>query len=283
MNLTRCCLTTAVALLALTASAEPEAEAENGKDWSHHTGKLDFTIGLAKGLEKAKADKKPAMLFITTTWCGWCTRLAKDTFSNDEVVKALSAFTPVLVDGDVEKAACQKYGVQGFPNLRFVTPDGEAFGQMGGYLPPDKFMTALKPILEKIGASLEAKPEPEKDWSAHLGKLPFTVGYAKGMEKAKADKKPVLLFITTTWCGWCKKLAEDTFSNEEVVKALSGFTPVLVDGDVDKDACEKFGAEGYPALRFLDAEGTLLGSSDGYSAPEEFLTLLKGVQEKLAR
>ena len=272
-------LPAAFAVLALSAaSAAPE------KDWSHHMGKLAFTVGYAKGMEKAKADKKPAMLFITTTWCGWCKKLAEDTFSNEEVVKALGAFTPVLVDGDVEKDICKKFAAKGFPALRFVDAEGNVLGKMNGYAPPEKFMTALKPILAKAGGAApeEKTAEPEKDWSHHMGKLAFTVGCAKGMEKAKADKKPAMLFITTTWCGWCKKLAEDTFSNEEVVKALEGFTPVLVDGDAEKDIGVKFGVEGYPALRFLDAAGEVAGNVDGYLPPDQFLAKLKEIQEKLA-
>ena len=61
MSLRRPALLT-LALLPALLGAEP------AKDWSEHTGKLDFVIGYPKGLEEAKFTGKPMMAFFTTTW-----------------------------------------------------------------------------------------------------------------------------------------------------------------------------------------------------------------------
>lgn len=39
-----------------------------GKDWSDHMGKIKFRVGSKKGFKKADGQKKPMMLFFTTTW-----------------------------------------------------------------------------------------------------------------------------------------------------------------------------------------------------------------------
>ena len=39
----------------------------------------------------------------------------------------------------------------------------------------------------------------EKDWSHHKGKLPFIIGYEKGLAEAKFSGRPMMLFFTTTW------------------------------------------------------------------------------------
>lgn len=34
-------------------------------------------------------------------------------------------------------------------------------------------------------------------------------------------KKPTLLFVTTTWCKYCKQMKQTTFKNKEVIKLLN--------------------------------------------------------------
>ena len=114
-----------------------------GKDWSHHTGKVPFIVGYEKGLEKAKLLQKPRMLFFTTTWCGWCKKLAEESFTDEEAVRELDAFVPVLVDCDVEKDVAQRFGVHGFPTVRFVNAENEELAAMNGYAPAEHFLRVI--------------------------------------------------------------------------------------------------------------------------------------------
>ncbi len=68
-----------------------------------------------------------------------------------------------------------------------------------------------------------------------------------------------------------------------MVKALEDFVPVIVDGDVDKDACGKFGVNGYPDTRFLDASGKELGTVGGYVEAAEFLKEVQAARAKLPK
>ena len=43
-----------------------------------------------------------------------------------------------------------------------------------------------------------------------------------------------MMFITTTWCGWCKKLANESFNNPEIRDLLANFVCVIVDGDTSR-------------------------------------------------
>ncbi len=38
-----------------------------------------------------------------------------------------------------------------------------------------------------------------KDWSDHVGDLPFIVGYDAGMQSVQDTGKPPMFFFTTTW------------------------------------------------------------------------------------
>ncbi len=123
--------------------------------------------------------------------------------------------------------------------------------------------------------------EAEKDWSHHTGKISFLVGYSKAVAEAKFSGKPILAFCTTTWCGYCKKLAEESFNDDQVIAAVSDFIPVIVDGDVEKDVCTKFGVNGYPNVRFLSSEEKVLGEVGGYVPAKEFLASIKAARAKL--
>jgi thioredoxin-related protein len=41
-------------------------------------------------------------------------------------------------------------------------------------------------------------------------------------EKLAKEKRPVLIDLYTTWCGWCKQMDKKTYSNKNVAEYLSG-------------------------------------------------------------
>ncbi len=77
------------------------------------------------------------------------------------MIKALSGFTPILVDGDTEKDITKKYGVSGYPNTLFGDAKGEAFGQpIVGAIPVSQFLQKAQDAAKKI------KPgKPSKDYA----------------------------------------------------------------------------------------------------------------------
>jgi len=100
--------------------------------------------------------------------------------------------------------------------------------------------------------------------------------------KAESAKSGKLIFIDayTTWCGPCKLLERNTFSNAEVgTKFNSKFINLRVEMESDKDAPElyqTYSITAYPTMLFLDSNGKLVKRVLGYrDAP----TLLKDVAE----
>src|SRR5678816_3721125 len=96
--------------------------------------------------------------------------------------------------------------------------------------------------------------------------------YDKALEKAKAEKKMVLLdFTGSDWCGWCMKLDKEVFSKKEF-KDYAKENLVLVEVDFPqakrqskklKEQNEKLKNEhavkGYPTIIVLNAEGQKVG------------------------
>lgn len=100
--------------------------------------------------------------------------------------------------------------------------------------------------------------------------LKWEKDYASALKRAQAEKKPMLVMMTATWCGWCKKLEHDTLSDPWVRHFLSGF--VLVKAFEDKDVEKKYGCGGYPTLVFTDSEGKLIHKTVGYEERLSFST-----------
>lgn len=50
--------------------------------------------------------------------------------------------------------------------------------------------------------------------------------------KLQKEKRPVLIDLYTTWCGWCKQMDRKTYSNKKVIQYLSEkFYTVKVDAE----------------------------------------------------
>lgn len=50
--------------------------------------------------------------------------------------------------------------------------------------------------------------------------------------KLQQEKRPVLIDLYTTWCGWCKEMDRKTYSNKKVAEYIQDkFYPVKVDAE----------------------------------------------------
>lgn len=149
------CAAMAVLLLGTLGcgNAAREAEVEVGDavadphDWNEHTQGLTFVVGYEAGMAKAKAENKPAMLFVTATWCGWCKKLANESFNDPEVRQLLDKFVLVIVDLDTEQKIAEQLGVQGVPFIVFESPEGRKLAVNEGYVPVPEFKAAVEHAL----------------------------------------------------------------------------------------------------------------------------------------
>jgi hypothetical protein len=77
------------------------------------------------------------------------------------VLKALSSFTPILVDGPSEKTAAAKYGVNGYPHTVFADLKGESVKEVGGYVETGAFLNAVQAAAKKVRPGT-----PSKDYAS---------------------------------------------------------------------------------------------------------------------
>ena len=75
-------------------------------------------------------------------------------------------------------------------------------------------------------------------------------------------------------------MAGSAFTDDKVVEALEHYTPILVDGDTEKEVCKKFGVSGYPTTIFATTKGDQVAKVVGAVPKEKFLDEAEGAKKK---
>src|SRR5688572_16624710 len=60
------------------------------------------------------------------------------------------------------------------------------------------------------------------------GRLNFVEGYQKGYDVAAREGKPLMLFFTAEWCHFCHQMADEAFTDAQVVGLSQQFVCVLI-------------------------------------------------------
>lgn len=100
--------------------------------------------------------------------------------------------------------------------------------------------------------------------------------------KAMAKKKKKIIFIDAyaSWCGPCKMLDKNTFSDASVGTYFNDkFINVKIDCEKHADGktvMSTYSVSAYPTLIWIDADGNLVKKEVGYRSPEQ---LLRAVQD----
>lgn len=155
----------------------------------------------------------------------------------------------LLVGGQVKAAQVELDSVaKRFPNLQ---PDARA---------------TLAELRAQAAAGTAGAPSP----SGRADRITW-LSYDQGMAQAQKEGKRALLDFMAEWCGWCKKMDKDVYTNPSVI-ALSGkYVFIKIDADQRPDLTKKYEVSGFPTTVLLDSGGREIGRIPGYVDASRFL------------
>lgn len=197
--------------------------------------------------DKIAISGKPALVEFFAPWCGHCKTLApvyeqlahNFAFAKDQVVIA-------KVDADAEKTLGKRFGVQGFPTIKFF--DGKS-DKPTDYDGGRDLESLTEFISKKTGIKVKkAKVAPSEVEMLTDSTFKSTIG----------GDKDVLVAFTAPWCGHCKTLAPVW------EKAAADFVnePNVVIAKVDAEAenakatAKDQGVSSYPTIKFFPKGST---------------------------
>ena len=93
----------------------------------------------------------------------------------------------------------------------------------------------------------------------------------------------MLIFFTATWCDYCHQMANEAFSEEQVVRLSGRFLCVLVDADKEPNVCRDFGVRGYPTIQFLSPGGLPLNRITGKRPVHQLVVEMQAALQAVAR
>lgn len=100
----------------------------------------------------------------------------------------------------------------------------------------------------------------------------------EALELAKKANKPIFLDAYTDWCGWCKVMDKETFSDPKVAAFMNAnFVNVKMDMETGEgiDVAMKYRISVYPTFKVFAVDGTPTYTVMGYQEPKDWLKTLE--------
>ncbi|WP_353571236.1 DUF255 domain-containing protein [Candidatus Albibeggiatoa sp. nov. BB20] len=106
---------------------------------------------------------------------------------------------------------------------------------------------------------------------------------AATLQKAQQEDKLILLNMSATWCGFCKKMKATTYKDADVLSEIEkNYIAVYADEAEYPELVKRFPKVGRPGTIILNADDEVIIYKNGYLKPQWMLWLLQAVVQQVA-
>ena len=212
------------------------------------------------------------MVEFYAPWCGHCKNLAPEWKKAAKALKGIMDVVAVDASGDLQSIGA-KYGVQGFPTIKFFGGDGKAVDYNGGRDAQAIVNFALEKTSSIAKARLGGKAGgstggggKKKESSGGSGSKPASeTGGGKHVVTLTDDNFDEMVFgkdgsgatnawlveLYAPWCGHCKNLAPEWAAAAAKLKDDPAVKFAAVDATAHNNIASRFGVKGYPTIKVI--------------------------------
>ncbi|KAI9718410.1 MAG: hypothetical protein M1812_004131 [Candelaria pacifica] len=208
---------------------------------------------------------KPALVEFFAPWCGHCKTLAP---IYEELAQNFGFAADKLVigkvDADDHKDLGRKFGVQGFPTLKWF--DGKS-DKPEDYNSGRDLESLTKFITEKTGL----KPKSKKTAPSQVEML-----NDKTFKAEIGGDKDVLVAFTAPWCGHCKSLAPiwETVANDFASEPNVLIAKVDAEAPNAKATAQEQGVSSYPTIKYFPKGSITPKAYEGGRSEVDFVNFM---------
>ena len=241
------------------------------------------------------------LILFYAPWCGHCQAFSPEY---EKAAKALKGIFKIgAVDADKEKALGGKYGIQGFPTVKFF---GIHKDKPVDYNSARKAESVIDFMFEKARAITNARLGMKKNSSANnnAGSQQHQQQQQQQKQKQKAaepgnekdvieltddnfdstvfnDESMWLIAFYAPWCGHCKKLLPEWTA---AATQLRGTVKIAkVDATVHQKLAQRYQIQGYPTIKIFSPGKGGDKKVEDYQGPRDTSGIVQFALDKLEK
>lgn len=95
------------------------------------------------------------------------------------------------------------------------------------------------------------------------------------LESAGQNRRPVIVYFTAAWCGWCERMSASTFTDAQVRRLAEQYVWAKVDVDAMPAVAKQYEVAAVPTIVVLNADGKPLKRQAGFIPASQMTDLLR--------
>jgi thioredoxin-related protein len=100
--------------------------------------------------------------------------------------------------------------------------------------------------------------------------------YQEGVAQMSSEGKMGFLHFYTDWCGYCKKIDEETFSRKNISEYLNdNFVPIRVNADEERELAARYEVTQYPLNLFVSEDVAVIAGRPGFIPADQMIDILR--------